>query len=63
MFQRLRSPSNVCDALKRLNSGVYFCSEAAHPTDHNFIYFRIFRFFFINISMDLQKTQTAYVYT
>ena len=53
----------MCDALKRLNSGVYFCSEAAHPTDHDFIYFKIFKKKFINISMDLQRTQTTYLYT
>ena len=44
----------------------YFCSEVVYPPDHDFIFFRVFRFlkiFLINISMKPLKTQTNFLYT
>ena len=41
-------------------------SEVVYPTDHVFIFFRIFIFlqiFLINISMNPEVTQTNYLYT
>ena len=38
-----------------------FCNEVFYPPDHNFIFFRIFRFkklFFINITINPLKPQT-----
>ena len=43
-----------------------FRTEVVYPTDHAFIFFRIFIFlliFLINISMKPEVTQTNYLYT
>ena len=49
-----------------INFRFHFCNEVVYPKDHDFIFFRIFRFlkiFFINISMKPLKTQTNFLYT
>ena len=49
-----------------INFRFQFCSEVLYPPDHDFIFFRVFRFlkiFLINISMKPLKTQTNFLYT
>ena len=49
-----------------INFRFYFCNEVVYPIDHDLILFRVFIFFlifFINISMNLLKTQTNFLYT
>ena len=49
-----------------INFRFYFRTEVVYPTDHAFIFFRIFIFlqiFLINISMKPEETQTNYLYT
>ena len=43
-----------------------FCNEVVYPPDHDYIFFRVFRFlqiFLINISMKPLKTRTYFLYT
>ena len=45
---------------------IFVFSFVMYPPDHDFIFFRVFRFFkifFINISINPIKTQTNFVYT
>ena len=47
-----------------INFCFYFCNEVVYLPDHDFIFFRVFRFleiFFINIPMNPLKTQTNFL--
>ena len=49
-----------------INFRFYFWNEVVYPPDHDFIFFRVFKYkkiFFINISMNPLKTQTNFVFT
>ena len=68
MFQRRRSPSNVCDALKRIRgmtSILVFTFVVKQRIPQIMILFisEFSKKNFINISMNPQKTQTTYLYT
>ena len=49
-----------------INFRLNFSNEVVCSPDHDFIFFRVFRFkkiFFINISMNPLKTKTIFLYT
>ena len=49
-----------------INFRILFCNEVVNPTDHDFIFYGIFRFskiFFIHYFMNSTVTQTNVLYT
>ena len=49
-----------------INFRFQYCNEVVYPPDHDFMFFRVFRFkkiYFSNISMNPIKTQTNFLYT
>ena len=49
-----------------INFRFLFCNEVVYPTDHDFIFYGILRFFkifFIHYFMNLTVTQTNFLYT